>query len=75
MTIACNMDAFDVSERTRYCDLAARIRSSLIQRNEISEGFVFDLSDTGISSSEMEEWISNGASVLSLLVGSSICIW
>jgi hypothetical protein len=57
VTIACNIAAFDDSERRRYRDLAARVRAAFVARSEISEGFVFELAGGEISSLEIAEWI------------------
>ncbi len=58
MTIACNLNAFDDLDRSKYTNLAARVRAALIAGNEIPEGFVFQVSNNGITSQEISDWIS-----------------
>ena len=56
--LACNLKAITAVERPRYNDLVKRLRSSVRDRSEISEGYVFKLNATAITLPEVAEWMS-----------------
>src|SRR6266481_4532398 len=56
--LACNLKAISTSERPRYNDLVKRLRVSVQDRNELTDGYAYKLDTKKISLSEVAEWIT-----------------
>jgi hypothetical protein len=56
--LACNLKAIRAAERPRYNDLMKRIRGAIRDRNELSDGYAFELDAKAIGLPEVAEWIS-----------------
>lgn len=56
-TIACNLNAFDAAERTRYNELVKRVRDAIGRRTEVSDGYAFELDGKRITLPETAEWM------------------
>jgi len=56
--IACNIKAIGAAERPRYNDLMKRLRTAVLSRGEIVDGYVFKLNGKAITLPEVAEWMS-----------------
>lgn len=58
MTVACNLTAISPAQRPRYRDLADKLRGSIRDRRELSNGYTFTLATEAIALLEVAEWIT-----------------
>lgn len=56
--IACNLKAISSAKRPHYHELAKRLRSAVLDRNELPDGYAFTLNGEAISLLQVAEWIS-----------------
>ena len=56
--LACDIQAIGASQRPRYHDLVARLRSSMRDRKELPEGYEYLLDSTKITMAEVSEWVT-----------------
>ena len=56
--IACNLKAIGAAERPRYVDLMKRLRSTVLERSEVPDGYVFKLNSKSMTLPEVAEWIN-----------------
>ena len=56
--LACNIKAISATERPRYTDLVKRLRSAVLKRHEISDGYELVLDPKTIGLLEVAEWIA-----------------
>jgi GNAT superfamily N-acetyltransferase len=55
--IACNLNAIDSTKRERHSDLRKRLEDTIRDRNEVADGYAFEIDGSGISLPEVAEWI------------------
>jgi hypothetical protein len=55
---ACNLKAISAADRPRYSELVKRVRSAILNRREISNGYAFKLDNNTVTLPEAAEWIS-----------------
>src|SRR6266404_4341002 len=56
--LACNLKAISAAERPRYNDLVKRLRVSVQDRNELTDGYAYKLDTKKITLPEVAEWIT-----------------
>lgn len=56
-TLACNLNAFDAGERTRYDELVQRVSGAIGRRTEVADGYAFELEGKRITLPETAEWM------------------
>ena|SRR5215831_3297007 len=56
--IACNPGAIHAAERPRLSDLMKRMRRAVRNRNELADGYAFQLDGKTIPLAEAAEWIA-----------------
>jgi hypothetical protein len=54
---ACDLKAISAAERPRYLELVGRIRASIQERDELPEGYAFQLDSTVVTLAEAGEWM------------------
>ena len=54
---ACNMNGIAPEERVRYGQLVKSLRSSILGRSELSDGFTFEMNVKQMSTDHLAEWI------------------
>jgi len=55
--IACRLDVFRPSERTRHSGLIEQLRASLEEVRELPDGFAFRFADDGSLFGRLAEWV------------------
>jgi len=55
--LACNLSAISASARPRYNELIGHLRAGIHERNELPDGYAFQLNEQCISLLEIAEWI------------------
>jgi hypothetical protein len=55
---ACNLKAISAAERPRYNELSKRVRESVRERIEISNGYQFKLDSRAVTLPEVAEWMA-----------------
>ena len=56
--MACNLKAISSAERPRYNELVKRLRASVSERVELTDGFKYELNSKVIALPEVAEWIA-----------------
>ena len=55
--LACNLKAISAAERPHYNELMKRLRTTVRDRSELLDGYVFKLDGNAISLPEVADWI------------------
>ena len=58
MTVACNLTAINPGQRSRYRELAQKLRRAIQNRGELSNGYTYMLGAETIAPAEVAEWIT-----------------
>jgi len=56
--LACNIQAIGAAERPRYRELVSRLRSAILDREELADGYGYSLDSANITPLEVAEWIA-----------------
>ena len=56
--LACNIQAISRFQRRRYDDLVTRLRSAMLDRRELPDGYIYLLDSATITEQEVSEWIA-----------------
>jgi len=58
MVLACDTEAISAVERTRYSFLVSKLKEAVMQQQETSDGYAWEVNGDTISLPEAAEWVA-----------------